>query len=76
MPADGQWRNLGERGLVVVEVIPFRGAPTVEAHYDSDATPEALVLIFLSYGEDFLRSSLGPGWLELPIFPPRRVNQQ
>ena len=29
--------------------------------------PVALVFIFFSCGEDFLRSSLRPGWLELPI---------
>ena len=37
--------------------------------------PVALVFIFFSCGEDFPRSSLGPGWLELPIFDcrlPRR----
>jgi hypothetical protein len=31
----------------------------------------ALVFTFFSCGEDFLRSSLGPGWLELPIFDCR-----
>jgi hypothetical protein len=37
--------------------------------------PVAPVFIFFSCGEDFLRSSLGPGWLKLPIFDcrlPRR----
>jgi len=36
--------------------------------------PDALLFIFFSCGEDFPRSSLGPGWLELPIFPPRRAD--
>jgi hypothetical protein len=31
----------------------------------------APVFIFFSCGGDFLRSSLGPGWLELPIFDCR-----
>jgi hypothetical protein len=31
----------------------------------------ALVFIFISCGEGFLQSSLGPGWLELPIFDCR-----
>jgi hypothetical protein len=31
-------------------------------------TSAALVFIFFACGEDFLRSSLGPGWLELAIF--------
>ena len=85
LPAYGQWRNLGKRGLVVVEVIPFRGARLpghsaipalpLSCHYILRSSIE-LVFIFLSCGEDFLRSSFGPGWLELPIFPPRRVNQQ
>jgi len=38
------------------------------------SSPVALVFIFFSGGEDFLRSSLGPGWLELPIFPPWRAD--
>jgi len=31
----------------------------------------ALVFIFFSRSEDFPRSWLGPGWLELPIFDCR-----
>src|SRR5208337_3647370 len=34
----------------------------------------ALVFIFFSCGEDFLRASLGPGWLELPIADCRLPN--
>ena len=34
----------------------------------------ALVFIFFSCGEDFPRSSLGPGWRELPIVPPWRAD--
>jgi len=32
---------------------------------------EALVFIFFSRDEDFSRSSLGPGWLELQILDCR-----
>ena len=49
LPAYGQWRNLGKRGLVVVEVIPFRGAPTGGALCDSGATPELSLYFAILY---------------------------
>jgi hypothetical protein len=38
------------------------------------SSPVPLVFIFFSGGEDFLRSSLGPGWMELPIFDIKAEN--